>query len=134
MRADTQTVIIGASAEDVRAFVADPQNLPRWAIGFAKGIGRDEDGGWIVHTASGPIPVDVRTDAALGTVDFVMRPAPGAEAIAYSRAVDSGQGCAYSFTQVQAPGMPDDVFDAQVEALRHELVALKALLEVQCPL
>jgi hypothetical protein len=30
--------------------------------------------------------------------------------------------------------LPDDVFDAQVRAVAHELVALKALLEVQCPL
>jgi hypothetical protein len=45
-----------------------------------------------------------------------------------------GDGAEYVFTQFQAPGMPDAVFDGQVAALAHELVALKALLEVECPL
>jgi hypothetical protein len=30
--------------------------------------------------------------------------------------------------------MPDEVFDQVVAAVSHELVALKALLEVECPL
>jgi hypothetical protein len=37
------------------------------------------------------------------------------------------------FTQFQGDA-PDDVFDAQVEAVRRELVVLKALAETACPL
>jgi hypothetical protein len=36
------------------------------------------------------------------------------------------------FTQFQGDA-PDDVFDAQVEAVRRELVVLKALAETECP-
>jgi hypothetical protein len=53
----------------------------------------------------------------------------GVRVTAYSRVTPAGAGSVYTFTQVQAHGMPDDTFDGQVRALRHELVALKAALE-----
>ena len=49
MRSDTQTVTIDADPKDVLAFVANPENLPRWAIGFAKSVRRDA-GHWLVTT------------------------------------------------------------------------------------
>jgi RNA polymerase sigma factor (sigma-70 family) len=52
MRADTQTMTLPASAEDAFAFLAQPENLPRWAVGFARGIRREGDE-WIVRTAEG---------------------------------------------------------------------------------
>lgn len=51
-RSNTHTVSIAASAAEVFAFVADLENLPRWAVGFCKAIRRDLDraGGWIATT------------------------------------------------------------------------------------
>lgn len=66
-------------------------------------------------------------------VDFWMTLGPGAEALAASRAIPRGAGAEYVFTQFQPPGMADEVFAKNVEALSHELKALKALLEVECP-
>ncbi len=133
MRSDTRSVTIDASPEAVLRFVADPANLPRWAIGFAKEV-RCDDGRWVVITASGEVGVTIDVDRRAGTVDFRMEPAPGVEAVAYSRVVPNGTGAEYVFTQFQQPGTPDDVFGQLSEALGHELVALKALLEVGCPL
>jgi hypothetical protein len=48
--------------------------------------------------------------------------------------VPNDDGTEFVFTQFQQPGTPDEVFDQLVAALGHELVALKALLEVSCPL
>lgn len=133
-RHDTQTIDIAADSVLVREFLADGSNLPRWAIGFAKSIERDGDH-WIVTTGTGAqISTRVITDDVSGTVDFVMSPAPGVTAMAWARVMPVVDGALFSFTQVQSPGMADAVFDAQVRALSHELVALKALLEVQCPL
>ena len=133
MRADTKTIAIDAPAAEVRRFLADPANLPRWAVGFAKSVRQDE-GRWIVQTASGEIPIRIRTDETSGVVDFVMSPAPGVEALAASRVVPRGRGCEYVFTQFQATGMSDELFAKSVEALEHELKVLKAIAEVQCPL
>ncbi len=133
MRSDTRSVTIDAAPEAVLGFVADPANLPRWAIGFAKGV-RRHDGRWLVTTGAGEVPVSVDVDVRSGTVDFRMEPAPGMEAVAYSRVVPNGTGAEYVFTQFQQPGTPDQVFAQLSQAVGHELVALKALLEVVCPL
>ncbi len=133
MRADTRTISIDAPAAEVMRFVADPANLPRWAVGFAKSV-RRENGGWSVETAGGKMPIRIRADEATGVVDFVMSPQPGIEILAASRVVPRGLACEYVFTQFQGPGMPDDAFLKSVQALQHELKVLKAIAEVECPL
>jgi hypothetical protein len=135
MRADTKTIAIKARPEKIVEFLGDPENLPRWAVGFAKSVRRDGDH-WIVTTGNGEMGVRIVTDRRLGVVDFYMSPAPGVEALAASRVVPSGNGngAEYIFTQFQAPDMPDDIFNKNVQALTHELTVLKALLEVECPL
>jgi hypothetical protein len=132
MRSNTQSVTIGARPKDVLDFVGDGENLPRWAIGFAQAV-RPDQSGWIVTTGQGEVPTSIAVDEASGTVDFHMQPAPGADTIAYARVVPNDRGAEFLFTQMQQPGMSDGVFDERVAAVGHELVALKALLEVRCP-
>ena len=133
MRSDSRSVTIDAAPDTVLAFVADPANLSRWAVGFARGV-HYEDGRWVVATAQGEVGVSIDVDEGAGTVDFRMEPAPGVEAVAYSRVVPNGTGAEYIFTQLQQPGMPEEVFGRLADALGHELVVLKAVLEVACPL
>jgi hypothetical protein len=134
MRADTQTMTLPASAEDAFAFLAQPENLPRWAVGFARGIRREGDE-WIVQTAEGELPVRIDADAARGTIDFHMRVAPGLEAVAYSRVIPNDGGAEYVFTQFQFPGMDDALFAGQRAALAEELAILPILFRAQmaCP-
>lgn len=133
MRADTKTIAIQASPERVVDFLADPMNLSRWAVGFAKAVRRDGER-WIVTTGGGEMGVRVVADRASGVVDFFLSPAPGVEGLAASRVVPAGGGVEYVFTQFQGPDMPDDLFAKNVQALAHELTVLKALLEIECPL
>ena len=136
-RSDTRAVTINAPATDVFAFIADPENLPRWAVGFCRSIRRDveKDGWWIVTTAQGDLPLRYVTDSECGTVDFHLSPAPGVEAAAFSRVMPNGEGAEYVFTQFQGPGMPDEVFERQVRALVEELQLLRALIHarIACP-
>lgn len=133
MRSNTQSVSIDSPADRAFSFVADAGNLPRWAIGFAKEVRADGDG-WLVTTGQGQVRLRCIADERLGVVDFHMTVGDGDEKVAHSRILPRGEGAEYVFTQFQAPGMPDEVFDGTVQALGHELVALKALLEVECPL
>jgi hypothetical protein len=133
MRSDTQGITINASPSAVLAFVADGENLPRWAIGFAKAV-RPGPGGWIVTTGQGDVPTTIDVHQGAGTVDFHMEPAPGTTTTAYARVVPNAGGSEFVFTQMQPRGMPDQLFEQLVAAVGHELVALKALLEVTCPL
>jgi hypothetical protein len=133
MRSDTQGIEIASTPQEVLRFVAEPENLPRWAVGFAKAVQR-EGANWVVETGQGPVPIRIEADPSSGVADFRMEVHPDAEVTAFSRVTPNGHGSQYVFTQVQAPDMPDEVFDAQVKALSHELTVLKALLEVDCPL
>jgi hypothetical protein len=132
VRSDTQSITINARPSDVLAFVGNGANLPRWAIGFAKSVRPAEDG-WVVTTGQGDVPTTVAVHEAAGTVDFRMEP-KGAEATAFARVLPNADGSEFLFTQFQSPGMPDELFDQLVAAVGHELVALKALVEVICPL
>jgi hypothetical protein len=134
MRADTQAITIPASFEEVFGFLAEPENLPKWAVGFARGIRREGED-WIVQTAHGDVTVRVVADAARGTIDFHMSVAPGVEAVAYSRLVRNGTGAEYVFTQFQVPGMSDNAFNGQRKALAEELAILPILFRAQaaCP-
>lgn len=131
---DTRTITIAAPARQVFDFVTDGRNLPRWAIGFAREVRAAGENRWIVTTGQGTtVDVEIVSDPHAGTVDFHMLPAPGITALACARILPNGVGSEFLFTQFQTPGMEDEIFKAQVEAVRHELVALKALLEVSCP-
>jgi hypothetical protein len=130
-RSDTRSIAIDAPRDEVFAFLADPENLPRWAVGFCRSIRRDDSGRWIVSTSQGELAVRYVTDEEAGTVDFYMTVAAGSEIAAFSRVVPNGDGSEYVFTQLQHPGMPDDVFDGQVRALIEELQVLRALLHAR---
>jgi uncharacterized protein YndB with AHSA1/START domain len=134
MRANTQSITIEASPADVFACVADLEQLPRWAIGFAKDV-RREDGRWYVRTGSGDeLEVRARTSPEHGVVDYLMSPHPGVEVPAATRVVPNGDGAEYVFTMFQPPGMPDPLFEQQAAELGRELIVLKAHLESSCPL
>ena len=130
MRADTQAVTVPGGYRSIFTFLADPANLPTWAFGFARGIRREGER-WVVVTGHGEVPVRVEADEARGVIDFHLEPAPGVEAVAYSRLLPNGDGAEYVFTQFQTPGMPDDIFSGQRAALAEELAILPAIIRAR---
>jgi hypothetical protein len=131
---NTQSVSLAASSAQVFDFIADPESLPLWAVGFCRRI-RRESATWIVTTAQGDVPIRFATNRAAGTIDFYFSPAPAVEVAAFSRVVPNGEGSEYVFTQFQSPGMPDAAFAAQVSALAEELRVLSSVIRAQavCP-
>jgi Polyketide cyclase / dehydrase and lipid transport len=129
MRTHTSTIHIAAPAADVHALVADLDQLPRWAIGFAKAVEHDGDGHVVTLTSGDRVPIAMIADHDAGTADFHVNGVP-----AYTRTVPVEGGCLHTFTMVAEPGEPDEVFDAKIEALGHELTVLKAIAEASCPL
>jgi hypothetical protein len=130
MRAETRTITIAAPPSAVHAYVTDLERLPEWAIGFAKAV-RAEGDGHVVTLASGEQQrVRMEADPSTGVADFVL----GDDGRAPSRVLALGAGSVYVFTVLQAPGMSDELVDAQATALEHELQVLKARLETECPL
>lgn len=134
MRADTQSVTIEIDARSLFGFLADPENLPRWAVGFCRAIRREADR-WIAQTQQGEVEIRYVTDAADGVIDFHISVEPGVELVARSRVVPNGEHAEYIFTQFQARGMPDHVFEGQIAALKEELLVLGSLIRARavCP-
>ena len=129
MRTHTSSIQIDAPATEVQAIVADLDQLPHWAVGFAKAVERDGDGHMVTLMSGERMPIAVATDPQAGTVDFVAGGVP-----AYTRTVAVDGGCVHTFTMEQGPGQPDEQFDGQIAALGHELTMLKAIAEATCPL
>ena len=135
MKTHTASIALQSAPAQTFEYLADATKLPVWAIGFAKAIEPAAGDGWLVTLASGEqMPLRIDSDPATGVIDFVSIPAPGVEVPAHTRVVAHDAGSVYTFTMHQAPGMPDEVFDAQVAELARELTVLKAHLETACPL
>jgi hypothetical protein len=134
MRSNTEHVTIDVDHRRLFAFLADPANLPKWAVGFCRAIRREGER-WLVQTHQGEVAIRYVTHPSMGIIDFYISLAPGTEAAAFSRVLPNGDGSEYVLTQFQTPGLPDHVFEGQVRALKEELVVLRALMHAQaaCP-
>jgi hypothetical protein len=126
MRSKTHSVTLQAPADKMYAFLSNPANLPKWAVAFCKAIRRDGDQ-WLAETPMGTLSIRYVTDKRFGIIDIWSASGPGTDDVAHSRIVPNGEGSEYIFTFFQAPGLPDDVFEAQEEGLKEEFVALQEI-------
>ena len=128
MNAHTETVTIQANPNVVFDFVANIENLPKWAVVFCQRL-RREGSRWIVTTPGGEFAIRYATDPKAGIIDMYVSPAPGVEGAAYSRVIPNGEGAEYVFTFFQTPDISDDDFPRQGAALKKELGVLKGVLD-----
>jgi hypothetical protein len=121
MRTATVTTVLDAPQEAVFAYMADIENLPRWATEFAREL-RLDGGRYKVVNGLGEFFFEIRADAQTGVVDMFAGPSEDEMAVFPTRAVALPDGrTAYTFTMFQSPGMPDELFESQHESLRREL-------------
>ena len=121
MTSRTVTVPLAAPSDDVFAYLSRVENLPEWANEFAREL-RIEDGVARVVNGLGEFVFSIEADERTGVIDMYAGPSADELALFPTRVVAMpGGGSAYSFTMFQAPGMSDELFDAQYESLRREL-------------
>lgn len=128
MNVRTQSVTINAAPETVFQYVSRPDTLPEWAPAFAPSI-RQEGERWLISRGSEQTEIRLLTDATFGIVDIHVTDAKGRTFVSRSRVVANESGSEFIFTLFQAPGMPDEVFQGQVEGMVHEFATLRRLLE-----
>jgi len=121
-------VTIERPVEDVYRFVANPENMPKWASGLGKGI-QQVDGKWFADTPEGKLEVRFAPDNAFGVLDHEVILASGARVVIPLRAVANGDGCELTFTLFRQPEMDDAKFNDDTAWVTRDLEALKALLE-----
>lgn len=129
MHAHAKTARLAAPASSVFDFLADIENLPRWAVTFCKKLARVE-GGYRVTTPGGDIWFRIDGDAKTGVIDLRGGPDPDRMAHWPMRVIDDGLGgSVLTFTAIQAPAESDEVFARQCAALDHEFEVLRAAVE-----
>ncbi|WP_424989416.1 SRPBCC family protein [Flagellimonas sp.] len=129
---DVQSIAINADPKKVFEFVAEPANVPKWAIGFSD----VKDNTAYMQTPNGKMQVGLKmsSNRALGTVDTVMEMPDGSIGKAYSRVIpnDEGQSTIFSFV-LMAPPVPLELLEGTLEEQRkqlaEELQLLKKILE-----
>lgn len=124
MRIETVTTVVPAPQEDVFAYLADIENLPRWANEFAREL-KLVDGRYKVVNGLGEFYFELRADAASGVIDMLAGPAENELWLFPTRVVGLPTGeTAFTFTMIQAPGQGDELFAAQHASLERELANL----------
>jgi len=128
MNSDTQAITIGVGAASVFEFVSNPENLPKWAGGYFKGVYRDQDG-WALETDLGRMALDVQADARTGLVDFHIQPPIPIKITASCKVTAAGSSSHLTFTHYQIPFLPPKYFERQKQEIAKSLSVLKQLME-----
>lgn len=121
----TVVTVLDAPKERVFGYLAEIDNLPRWATEFAREL-RYENGKAKVVNGLGEFFFEIRADRKTGVIDMYAGPTEDALALFPGRVVGlPGDRSAYSFTMFQWPEMPDELFESQHASLKRELANLE---------
>lgn len=129
MNTNTVTAYFNAPRDKVFAYLADIENLPRWATGFCKELKKEGDDHKIV-TPMGELYFSIDSDAKTGVVD--MASGPDKETMAFwpvrVAAMPDG-GSLLLFTALQMPGRTDEEFAADCRGLKEEFENIRQAVE-----
>jgi hypothetical protein len=121
VRHATATAILRAPKDEVFAYLANVQNLPRWASEFAREL-KLVDGRYKVVNGLGEFFFEIRADEETGVIDMLAGPQTDALWLFPTRVVELPTGeTAFTFTMFQSPATSDDLFAAQHASLLREL-------------
>jgi len=112
----------------VYEFLADPENWNQWAHGLGKSIRRSQNR-WIADNQEGTIEVRFTPKNTFGVVDHYVRRKSGQEIYVPMRVIANGTGSELLFTLFREAGKTDETYAADMEFVKQDLNALKAILE-----
>ena len=107
---------------------ADPLNAPKWAAGLAGSI-EQVDGQWVADSPMGRITIRFAERNEYGVLDHDVTLPSGETVHNPMRVLPDGDGAEIVFTVRQRPGMTEDDFARDADAVQADLRALKDLLE-----
>lgn len=120
METRTVTAVLEASQDQVFSYLAEIENLPKWATEFARELRYEGNKAKVVN-GLGEFYFEIEADPDTGVIDMYAGPTENALALFPSRVVElPGGRSAFTFTMFQAPEMPDELFASQYESLLRE--------------
>ena len=123
------SVAISRPVKEVYAFLAQPENMPRWASGLGRSLRHVEGTEWLVESPAGPMRVRFSERNPFGVLDHTVVPAHGEAMHNPMRVLANGDGSEVVFSLFQRPGMSDAEFARDADWVLRDLLALKAHLE-----
>ena len=128
---DVQGIDLNVGQREALAFIADPNQLPKWTNAFATVT----QGRAVMQTPNGEVMIDLEVNASpdQGTVDWRMTFPDHSVATAFSRVVEVDRDhCIFCFV-LTPPPVPleqlEGALEAQSKTLADELKKLKEILE-----
>ena len=129
MTSRTVTTVLDAPRDEVFSYLAQIENLPRWASEFAREL-KYVDGKTKVVNGLGEFFFSIEADEGSGVIDMYAGATEDELGVFPTRVVELPGGLtAYSFTMFQAPGMPDELFESQHESLLREFENIRREFE-----
>lgn len=126
------SVWVDAAPEAVYDIAADPHTWSRWAAGLASGGLRQAPEGWVADSPMGQVTVEFSPPNQFGVLDHVVRLPSGEAVYNPMRVLPAGvgvAGCEVVFAVRRRPGMTDDEFDADCDAVAADLATLGRLAQ-----
>jgi uncharacterized protein YndB with AHSA1/START domain len=129
VKAHTFTLEINRPRDEVYAFINKPDNLPKWADGFAKEV-KTVDGHHKVVTPDGEMFLSFDSNPKLGVIDMWAGPTPDQMDVFPVRVIARPDGATVTtMTLFQTPDVDEATFGKQIESLTRETGNLKRMLE-----
>lgn len=128
---DIQGIDLNVPKSKAFAFIAEPNNLPKWTNAFTS----INQGKAVMQTPDGEVEIELEVQASAehGSVDWRMTFPDHSVATAFSRIVEANKDhCVYSFILMPPPVPLEEIegaLEAQSQILEEELGKLKELLE-----
>lgn len=132
MNSKTASLALHAPKESVFSYLANIDNLPKWATIFCKDL-KKENGKHKVVTPMGELFFEIESDMKTGVIDMFAGPNERQMSIFPVRVLQMPGGASVIlFTMFQTPGMTDEQFIAQHESLQKELDNVKKEFVKEC--
>jgi hypothetical protein len=110
--AKTLTASLPQDAQALFAWIAEPENLPRWHSSFCRSI-RRENGSLLVESPRGSVPIRfIRDDHSL-VLDLLAEVAEGIELTNAIRVLRSGEGSELVWTLIKPEDVSESLFNEQ---------------------
>lgn len=122
------SVSIDCPADEVYAFVSNPENLPQWASGLSDSIRREGDE-WIADSPMGEVKVKFADKNRFGVLDHDVTLPSGTTFYNPMRVFPNRDGSELVFTLYRQPDASDEEFAEDMQAIENDLNILKAILE-----
>lgn len=119
---------IDRRANEVYDYASNPANLPEWASGLGSAV-ENVDDRWFVETSAGRVGFGFVQRNPYGVLDHYVTLPSGDVVYNPMRVIPDGDSCEVVFTLRRRPGVSDEDFRDDEDAVAADLTRLKRVLE-----